>query len=40
MDKNKNSHDFVLTYNDYILTVTDLGTTECMLGLMAMDLPT
>jgi len=31
--------DWVLTPQDYILKETILGQTECILGIMGMDLP-
>lgn len=31
--------DYVLTYNDYVLQITEFGVTSCLLGIMAYDIP-
>ena len=32
-------HDYVLTPNDYVLQVTQLGQTQCLLGIQSIDAP-
>lgn len=31
--------DYTLTYNDYVVQVTDMGITECILGIMGSTFP-
>jgi cathepsin D len=31
--------DYVLTAADYVVQVTEFGTTQCIMGIMSMDLP-
>jgi len=31
--------EYVLTYNDYVLKITDMGITECMLAIMGSVFP-
>lgn len=31
--------DYVMTYQDYVIQITEFGTTACVLGLMAMEVP-
>lgn len=31
--------DYVLTAQDYVVQVTEFGTTQCLMGIMGMDLP-
>lgn len=31
--------DYVLTYNDYVVPVTEFGTTQCLMGIMSYELP-
>lgn len=31
--------DYVLTAADYVVQVTEFGTTQCLMGIMGMDLP-
>jgi len=31
--------DYILTAADYVVEVTEFGTTQCLMGIMAMDLP-
>lgn len=31
--------DYVLTYNDYVVPVTEFGVTQCLMGIMSYELP-
>lgn len=31
--------DYVLTPADYVVSITELGTTQCLMGIMSMELP-
>jgi cathepsin D len=33
------NQDYTLTYNDYVLKVTEMGITECMLAIMGSAFP-